>query len=90
MEFDELSGNVTGVPLRSIEISGPLYLNRHIGSVWRANCPTRGFHFSWRCRWLFVTNRSCSTAAARLICSVSGDLIVEIKSVETLLPILPS
>jgi GxxExxY protein len=48
---------------------------------------TRAFHFRWSCRSRFVTKISCSIAGYRIDLLVRSDLITEIKSVETLLPI---
>ena len=47
----------------------------------------RAFHFKWRYRCPSATKMSCSIAGYRIDLLVRSDLIVEIKSVETLLPI---
>src|SRR2546430_10363835 len=85
MEFDEFSQKVIGAPSKCIAISDPAYLNRHAVSAWHANSHMPGFRSRWKCR--SVTKSSYSIVGYRIDLLVSGDLIVEIKCVETLLPI---
>ena len=87
MEFDELSRRVIGCAIEVHRNLGPGCSNRHIVNVSHASCRMRAFHFKWRYRCPSATKMSCSIAGYRIDLLVRSDLIVEIKSVETLLPI---
>ena len=87
MEFDELSRKVIGCALEVHRNLGPSLWSQHIVNAWRVNLHMLGFHSRWSFHCRLATKGMLLDCGYRIDLLVSGDLIVEIKCIETLLPI---
>jgi GxxExxY protein len=77
-----LSGSVIGCAIEVHRTLGPPLLE----STYRQCCRTRTSRSKWRCRYRCAEDVLLD-CGYRIDLLVSGDIIVEVKSVETLLPI---